>query len=73
MNLNLNLNCSHFSPQVKLFFVEKGKPKTFGFENAIMERGIKKKSYFLYTLKCVPNFRENNSEAPVISKRLKLP
>ena len=50
MNLNLNLNCSHFSPQVKLFFVEKGKPTTFGFENAIMERGIKK-SYFLYTLK----------------------
>ena len=38
----MNLNCSHFSPQVKLFFVEKGKPKTFGFENAIMERGIKK-------------------------------
>ena len=55
MNLNLNLNCSHFSPQVKLFFVEKGKPKTFGFETAIMERGIKK-SYFLYTLKCVQHF-----------------
>ena len=51
----MNLNCSHFSPQVKLFFVEKGKPKTFGFENAIMERGIKKILLSLY-LKMRPTF-----------------
>ena len=55
MNFNLNLNCSHFSPQVKLFFVEKGKPKTFGFENAIMERGIKKILLSLY-FKMRPTF-----------------
>ena len=56
MNLNLNLNCSHFSPQVKLFFVEKGKPKTFGFENAIMERGIKKKILLSLYFKMRPQF-----------------
>ena len=53
--MNLNLNCSHLSPQVKLFFVEKGKPKTFRFENTIMERGIKKILLSLY-FKMRPKF-----------------
>ena len=37
----LKFNFSHFTPQVGLFFVEKGKPKLFGFKN-VMERGIRK-------------------------------
>ena len=32
---------SHFTSQVRLFFVEKRKPKIFGFKN-VMERGIRK-------------------------------
>ena len=35
----LKFNFSHFTPQVGLFFVEKGKPKLFGIKN-VMERGI---------------------------------
>ena len=31
----------HFTSQVRLFFVEKRKPKIFGFKN-VMERGIRK-------------------------------
>ena len=31
----------HFTRQVRLFFVEKGKPKIFGFKN-VMHRGIRK-------------------------------
>ena len=37
----LKFNFSHFTPQVRLFLVEKRKPKVFGFKN-VMERGIKK-------------------------------
>ena len=37
----LKFNSSHFTPQVRLFFVERRKPKLFGFKNA-MERGIRK-------------------------------
>ena len=37
----LKFNFSYFTPQVKLFFVVKRKPKIFGFKNA-MERGIRK-------------------------------
>ena len=36
-----SLTFPHFTRQVWLFFVEKGKPKTFGFKN-VMERGIGK-------------------------------
>ena len=32
---------SHFTPQVRLFFVEKRKPKIFGLRNG-MKRGINK-------------------------------
>ena len=32
-------NFSHFTLHVRLFFVEKRKPKIFGFKN-VMERGI---------------------------------
>ena len=31
----------HFTPQVRLFFIEKRKPEIFGFKN-VMERGIRK-------------------------------
>ena len=34
-------NLSHFTPQAKLFFVEKRTPKIFGFKN-VMEREIRK-------------------------------
>ena len=34
-------NFSHFSPQVRLFFVEKRKPKIFGFKT-VMKREISK-------------------------------
>ena len=38
----LKFNFSHFTPHtVRLFFVEKRKPKIFGFKN-VMERGIRK-------------------------------
>ena len=43
------LDFSHFTPQVKLFFVEKeleGKPKIFEIKNA-MQRGIRKIVTFL--------------------------
>ena len=35
------LNFSHFASQVRLFLVEKRKPKVFGFKN-VMERGNRK-------------------------------
>ena len=37
---------SHFTPQVRLFFVEKRKPKSFGLKNAT-KRGIRKCLTFL--------------------------
>ena len=37
----LKFNFSHFTPQVRLFFVEERKAKIFGFKN-VMERGISK-------------------------------
>ena len=37
----LKFNFSHFTPQVREFFVQKGKPKIFAFKN-VMERGIRK-------------------------------
>ena len=37
----LKFNFSQYTPQVRLFFVEKRKPKIFGFKN-VMERGIRK-------------------------------
>ena len=42
----LKFNFSYFTPQVKLFFVVKRKPKIFGFKNA-MERGIRIKTFLL--------------------------
>ena len=58
----LKFNFSYFTTQVKLFLAQKRIPKTLGFKN-VMKRGIKKNSHF----------RENNTEAPVISKRRKFP
>ena len=50
---------SHFTPEVRLFFAEKRKPKIFGFKN-VMERGVRK---------C----RENSTQGLEISKRLMFP
>ena len=69
----LKSNFSHFTPQVRLFFFyRERKPKIFGIENA-MQRGIRKNYHFRKTLNCSLNFRENNTEALVISERFKLP
>ena len=43
----LKFNFSHFTPQVGLFFVEKGKPKLFGFKNVMAHQ---KNSHVRYTL-----------------------
>ena len=40
------VNFSHFTPRVRLFFVEKRKPKIFGFKN-VVERGIREVLTFL--------------------------
>ena len=42
----LKFNFSYFTPQVRLLFVVKRKPKTFRFKNA-MERGIRIKTFSL--------------------------
>ena len=42
----LKFNFSYFTPQVRLFFVVKRKPKIFRFKNA-MERGIRIKNFSL--------------------------
>ena len=39
--LKFNLAISHFTRQVRVFFIKKRKPKIFGFKN-MMERGIRK-------------------------------
>ena len=43
----LKSNFTHFNAKVRLFFVQKRKPKIFGFKN-VMERGIKKFSLSQY-------------------------
>ena len=40
-NYFLNISFSYFTPEVRLFFVEKRKPKLFGLKN-VMEREIRK-------------------------------
>ena len=37
----MKLDFSHFTPQVRLFFVEKRKPRIFGFKN-VVKRAIRK-------------------------------
>ena len=64
----MKFNFWHFTHQIKLFFAEKGNRKNFGFENA-MEREIGK----ILSSSLISNFREDNTEALVISKRFKLP
>ena len=49
-----------------IFFVQKRKPKIFGFTN-VTDRN-KKKFHFRYTLNYIYNFRENNAETLVNSK-----
>ena len=44
-----------------------------GFDSLYDEERNQKNSHFLKTLNCSYNFREYNTEALVISKRLKLP
>ena len=67
----LKFNISHFTPQVKLLSVEKG---TWNFRNrkCDVERN-QKNSHFRKTLNSSYNFRENNTEVLLISKRLKMP
>ena len=60
----LKFNISHFTPQVKLLSVEKG---TWNVERN------QKNSHFRKTLNSSYNFRENNTEVLLISKRLKMP
>ena len=60
---------SHFTSQVRMFFVEERKPNIFGFKNA-MERGIKKCLTFVIRQIASKIFRGNNIQALVISKRL---
>ena len=55
-------NFSHFTPQVRLFFVEKRKRKIFGFKN-VRKRGTTKILTFVKTLNCIENFRECNAVA----------
>ena len=67
----LKFNISHFTPQVKLLSVEKG---TWNFRNrkCDVERN-QKNSHFRKTLNSSYNFRENNTEVLLTSKRLKMP
>ena len=44
-------NFSHFTYQVRLFFVEKGKPKTFGLKKCVGERNQKNSFFNINTLK----------------------
>ena len=37
-----------------------------------MDRGMKKNFYFRFALNCTQNFRENNTEALAILKRLRM-
>ena len=63
----LKFNFSHFNPQLARLEM---KPKIFGFKN-VMKRGNRKILIsFLNRLNPIWNFRENNYEALVISKRL---
>ena len=56
----------HFTPQVKLFFVERRKPKISGFKNA-MKRGIRKCLTFVPQWREIvsKNFRENDTRVPL--------
>ena len=63
---------SHFNPEVRQFFAEKGKPKIFGFKN-VMEKQFRKNSHFRNTLNCIWYFRDNKTNTLVISKRFKFP
>ena len=45
----LKFNVSHFTAQIRLLFVQKRKPKIFGFKN-VMEKGIEKNCQFRKTL-----------------------
>ena len=53
-------------------FLRKKKPKMFGFLN-VMERGIRKILTFVKLYIAPKLFGKNNTEALVISKRLKFP
>ena len=67
----LKFNISHFTPQVKLLSVEKG---TWNFRNrkCDVERN-QKNFHFRKTLNSSYNFRENNTDVLLTSKRLKMP
>ena len=67
----LKFNISHFTPQVKLLSVEKG-TRNFRNRTCDVERN-QKNSHFRKTLNSSYNFRENNTEVLLISKRLKMP
>ena len=60
---------SHVTSQVRLFFLEKRKPKIFGLKKCNGERN-QKMSHFRDTSNCISNFRENNTQDNAISKRL---
>ena len=69
-----SLNFIHFTPQFRLFFLEKKKPKPFSGHKNVMGRGIRKILIFVIKcLKCLKHFRENNIEFLEISKRLEFP
>ena len=67
-----NFIFSQFTPQARLFFVRKRKPKIFGFKNVI-ERWIKKFSFI--TRQIASNIFGKKTMKPgfAISKRLKFP
>ena len=60
---------SHFTSQVRLFFVEKRDPKIFGLKTA-MDREMRK--CLTFVIRQITS-KENNTEALVILKRLKFP
>ena len=54
----LKFNFPHFTPQVRLFLVEKGNLRFL--ESKMPCRADKKNYHFRKTLNCNQNFRENN-------------
>ena len=66
----LKFNFSHFTPHVRLIFVEK-RNQNFRIQKYDGVRN-KKNSHFRKTFNCILTFRKNNTEAFVVSKSLKL-